>query len=441
MQMTLWLPPGSGAAPASTGCVFLVFASFVMVLVFVSFVVFVVAEVHGVPTATTPRDESAGATGHPACKGAHASRMLRASIARKPDGPHSRCLQDCLQTAKGIDQKHAAVGPRQCHNTHSLTHNKAQTQAHHTRPEKLLPASATSQVVLKRVLRAAAGGAAQQLSRPRQYRLPSHFVTHVANAWVDGAARLNIQYVGYPEMPDFLGWSGPGADFRQVNPDEQPPSLLLHAAIPLLHAADGDVTQVSTRVLEFPSVHPARTMHPTRFVFAAAALDERVNAPQQVIAVYDTLTGAVATWGRGTRYFPGEPCFVPAPGAEARGGAAAAGDGDAWHGVHAELRGATFQQLSSHWLRVTTKTRHLNRLGQLGDFKQDSDTDPEQERNTDLHSARNKAQAGCRVASKTRHACRLDCVRCVQWRARRQRSRCPGCEQRCSRAHRSSRPS
>ena len=44
-------------------------------------------------------------------------------------------------------------------------------------------------------------------------------------------------------------------------------------------------------------------------------------------------------------------------------------------------------------LCVTTKTRHLDRLGQLGEFEQDSNTDSEQERNTDSQSARNKAQA------------------------------------------------
>ena len=37
---------------------------------------------------------------------------------------------------------------------------------------------------------------------------------------------------------------------------------------------------------------------------------------------------------------------------------------------------------------LTTKTRHLDRLGQLGEFEQDSSTDPEQESNTDSHSAR-----------------------------------------------------
>ena len=36
---------------------------------------------------------------------------------------------------------------------------------------------------------------------------------------------------------------------------------------------------------------------------------------------------------------------------------------------------------------VTTETRHLDRLGQLGEFEQDSNTDSEQESNTDSHSA------------------------------------------------------
>ena len=40
---------------------------------------------------------------------------------------------------------------------------------------------------------------------------------------------------------------------------------------------------------------------------------------------------------------------------------------------------------------MTTETRHLDRLGQLSDFEQDDNTNPEQKCNTDSHSARNKA--------------------------------------------------
>ena len=39
-------------------------------------------------------------------------------------------------------------------------------------------------------------------------------------------------------------------------------------------------------------------------------------------------------------------------------------------------------------LCVATETRPLDRLGQLGEFEQDSSTDAELESNTDLHSAR-----------------------------------------------------
>ena len=42
---------------------------------------------------------------------------------------------------------------------------------------------------------------------------------------------------------------------------------------------------------------------------------------------------------------------------------------------------------------VTAETRHLDRLGQLGEFQQDSNTDSEWESNTDSGSARNKSQA------------------------------------------------
>ena len=38
-------------------------------------------------------------------------------------------------------------------------------------------------------------------------------------------------------------------------------------------------------------------------------------------------------------------------------------------------------------------TKDSNRLGQLAEFEQGSNTDSQQESNTDLHSARNRAQA------------------------------------------------
>ena len=44
-------------------------------------------------------------------------------------------------------------------------------------------------------------------------------------------------------------------------------------------------------------------------------------------------------------------------------------------------------------LLFTTETRHLNRLRQLSEFEQDSNTNSEQESNKGSHSARNKAHA------------------------------------------------
>ena len=51
---------------------------------------------------------------------------------------------------------------------------------------------------------------------------------------------------------------------------------------------------------------------------------------------------------------------------------------------------------------VTTKTRRLDRRGQLGEFEHDSNTDAEQERNTGSHRARNRAQT-----AHLRHELRL----------------------------------
>lgn len=68
------------------------------------------------------------------------------------------------------------------------------------------------------------------------FSLRPHFAQHIANAWTTGsedAKELHIQYVGYPEMPDFMDWSGPGQHFEDIDPDRQPPSRLMHAVIPL----------------------------------------------------------------------------------------------------------------------------------------------------------------------------------------------------------------
>ena len=45
---------------------------------------------------------------------------------------------------------------------------------------------------------------------------------------------------------------------------------------------------------------------------------------------------------------------------------------------------------------VTAETRHLDRLGQLGEFEQDSSTDPEQASNTDSHK-QSTGVRGCAV--------------------------------------------
>ena len=49
---------------------------------------------------------------------------------------------------------------------------------------------------------------------------------------------------------------------------------------------------------------------------------------------------------------------------------------------------------------VTTKTQHLDRLGQLSEFEQGNNTNSEQESNTDSHSARNKAHVAQQSATE-----------------------------------------
>lgn len=80
-------------------------------------------------------------------------------------------------------------------------------------------------------------------SKAWTFTLMSQFVQHIANAWTERISPtqqlLHVIYVGYDTMPDFGAWSGPGRDFVDINPDEQPPSLLMHATFRIPDASKG----------------------------------------------------------------------------------------------------------------------------------------------------------------------------------------------------------
>jgi carotenoid cleavage dioxygenase-like enzyme len=73
----------------------------------------------------------------------------------------------------------------------------------------------------------------------------------------------------------------------------------------------GTTCAVSQRVLEFPAVNPHQEGLPTRYVFGAAALHPHQNRPPQALARYDVHTGTCEYWSRGSRYYVGEPQFIP----------------------------------------------------------------------------------------------------------------------------------
>ena len=54
-------------------------------------------------------------------------------------------------------------------------------------------------------------------------------------------------------------------------------------------------------------------------------------------------------------------------------------------------------------MRVATETRHLNRLGELGELKQERNTDSEKESNTASHGAQSKGATLCAVAGSRAH--------------------------------------
>ena len=61
-------------------------------------------------------------------------------------------------------------------------------------------------------------------------------------------------------------------------------------------------------------------------------------------------------------------------------------------------------------MRVTTETRPLDRLGQLGEFEQDSNTDSELESNTDSHTAQSKAHVARQAAAERGEEAPSRCV-------------------------------
>ncbi|NJR42153.1 MAG: carotenoid oxygenase family protein [Akkermansiaceae bacterium] len=71
--------------------------------------------------------------------------------------------------------------------------------------------------------------------RAQTFNLMPHFVQHIANAWTERISPtqqlLHIVYVGYETMPDFGAWSGSGRNFVDIDPEEQPRSVLMHATL------------------------------------------------------------------------------------------------------------------------------------------------------------------------------------------------------------------
>ena len=79
-------------------------------------------------------------------------------------------------------------------------------------------------------------------TRAWTFNLKPQFVQHIANAWTERVSPtqqvVHVVYVGYDTMPDFCAWSGPGSNFEDIDPDEQPPSLLMHATLRISSASD-----------------------------------------------------------------------------------------------------------------------------------------------------------------------------------------------------------
>jgi all-trans-8'-apo-beta-carotenal 15,15'-oxygenase len=48
-----------------------------------------------------------------------------------------------------------------------------------------------------------------------------------------------------------------------------------------------------------------------RYVYATCSLHPGLNVPQQALGKVDLATGQTTTWSRGSRYYTGEPVFVP----------------------------------------------------------------------------------------------------------------------------------
>eukprot|EP00873_Tetraselmis_striata_P027968 jgi/Tetstr1/448232/TSEL_035520.t1 len=155
-------------------------------------------------------------------------------------------------------------------------------------------------------------------SEPEVLSLDPCFVFHISEAHEDapaeGPTTVTVDCVRYPEMPDFQDLMGHGAGFEYVRPEAQPKSELWRLVL-RKGARAAEATRVTERALEFPSPAPSAAGPPTH-TFAAAALHPTLNMPQQALARIDMATGATQLWGRGERYYVGEPRFVARDGAD-----------------------------------------------------------------------------------------------------------------------------
>ncbi|KAK9825744.1 hypothetical protein WJX74_003612 [Apatococcus lobatus] len=143
-------------------------------------------------------------------------------------------------------------------------------------------------------------------------QVPSGFVFHQANSWIDTNTNcMVILCVRYENFPDFdLQAAGPDRSYTEVDMFKQPVAQLWRYDVNLTTGAQKQQC-LSRRGFEFPSVNPAFAGRRARYIYGGASLHPTQNLPVQSVARFDLDTGLFKFWTRGSRYFMGEPQFIP----------------------------------------------------------------------------------------------------------------------------------
>ena len=133
------------------------------------------------------------------------------------------------------------------------------------------------------------------------------FVFHHANAFEQNG-QIVVDSICYDRFPTLEGAS----DYKTVDFDAVPAGQLWRFTLDL-EREFAQANQLSTRCVEFPTLHPDRVGRPHRYLYIGAAHAPHGNAPLQALIKWDAETEEIQVWSAAPRGFMAEPIFVPRP--------------------------------------------------------------------------------------------------------------------------------